>query len=59
MEIFHLIVWRKEIMKKIVCIWTVLFCALISVRSNEISLKNAIDSAIANNQTIKKIRDYW
>lgn len=56
MEIFHLIVWRKEIMKKIVCIWTVLFCALISVRSNEISLKNAIDSAIANNQTIKNQR---
>ena len=56
MEIFHLIVWRKEIMKKIVCIWTVLFCTLISVRSKEISLKNAIDSAIANNQTIKNQR---
>lgn len=56
MEIFHLIVWRKEIMKKIVCTWTVLFCALISVRSNEISLKNAIDSAIVNNQTIKNQR---
>jgi len=43
-------------MKKIVCIWTVLFCALISIRSNEISLKNAIDSAIVNNQTIKNQR---
>jgi len=40
-------------MKNIVCVWTILFCAHFSVHSNEISLKNALDSAIANNQSIK------
>lgn len=41
---------------KLLCAWTVLFCALFPVHSSEISLKNAIDSATANNQSIKNQR---
>lgn len=41
---------------KLLCAWTVFFCALFSVHSSEISLKNAIDSATANNQSIKNQR---
>lgn len=40
-------------MKKISSCLILSFCILFTARSNEISLKNAIDSAIANNQSVK------
>jgi cobalt-zinc-cadmium resistance protein CzcA len=56
MEIFHLIDRRKEIMKNILYLWAMFISSLCSVQSKEISLKNAIDSAITNNQEIKNQR---